>query len=442
MEKLEKEIKYFIRIVEKMKDRGEIPTSILNRIIKDTDKEFGVITVDKFRYFKITQQLEKVLGKNLSIRKDPSAKTRGRQAFVRTYKLISENDEELDLLKSDIVSYFKRSEVLKTGVGGKDEGESKERKRRIKKSFLVKFWNLLSSLKKEEYSFTEIKNICHLGTFNRQVMENWKSTLEKVGVDLNVVIIDSGHEKNVRFLNLKNTMAQTAKAMNRLFPENMVDVTKLLGMRSASKVTPATTTIVKEKENNSDIDIVSDHKTYSLNYIYYAAGGIIKLDESRKVEINSLLKYLREGFGVVTTKKDLLDLIRKAEKYFEILNHGDAIKLLNWKSWEEIKEKFGPQNFKKELIVRLGMTEDEVKTLVQGPEVSLVSKISDNDGIYCIKYDMSISHRRVLIRLYRTFRGNDMILNDKKLEEELKKESIILEARSYKSDIAYNIENL
>lgn len=183
-------------------------------------------------------------------------------------------------------------------------------------------------------------------------------------------------------------------------------------------------------------EIFVENKDFkSGGYLIFALGGILN-NLGKAMSIDGACRILRENFGISTDRKDLEEVVKK-EPDLELVNFGSAIKLKDRESWARLKEYYDPRQFRKTVMARIGMSLSEVREFF--PKSELISKISDNDGIYNIIYSESRSDWKNLVRLFRTFRGTDVILDNevqKRLTLAVMSENILV----CKHDIAYEIE--
>lgn len=426
--KKEEKIQYFTRLVEKMGEKV-IPTKDLYRIIEETDKELGKSVKEcRQRFSIITNKLIQVLGDKLEV-VEGEGKKRGRYS-PKWFSLKTNGEEGINNIKSDIISYFKREEVFAEKRLEKARESKKGRKTKI--TFLKRIWNILVKVKTERLeiiSFQKLKEVGGLAAVNAGILENWKEAMKKSGINLDFRIIKDDCHSKVQFINLNNTIIQMAETMKKAFPKEEIDVKSILGLGKKLH-TPISTEDEKQEKNAYEA------------YIIYAIGGILRTHVTSRVELDIVTSCLRKGFNISTTKTEIVEISRKNKEFFEINNYNQSIRLINENVWPEIKKRFGPQNFKRHFLVRLGMSLEEVKERVPEMEVELISKINEYDGIYKVVYNRTVHHKKELVKLFRSFRQNDKILDDEALVGLLEKEIEIIDGRSYKDDLAYNIENI
>jgi hypothetical protein len=72
-----------------------------------------------------------------------------------------------------------------------------------------------------------------------------------------------------------------------------------------------------------------------------------------------------------------------------------------------------PQNITTTVYARIGVSLETLQKIVNDCfRVSLVSKISEEDGIYRLDVNYSTKSRAAFARLYMSFRGNDTLINE------------------------------
>lgn len=433
MEKEGRKVRYFVKLVESV-GKKVVPTTELYKIIKDTDKEFGYSSNYDGRCTNVTAEFIQVLGDKLEVVVDNGTKAPGR--MIPRWFSIKGSVEEA---KKDVILYFNKKEAERVRKMKSSETKHKG----ATKPFIKRFWKFLIAVKKEGtdiMTFQRMKELSGLSIFNNNTIEAWKASLKTVGIDFEFVVKSGGGNK-VQLIGLNNTIIQTAEVLEKAFPGETFDSKEVLGLGKMKRINPAPTSFTK-------IEVVEREKPKSEKEteeagIMFAVGGVIKSNGGTRVDIDVLVRCLRDAFKINTSKNEVTTVLKKREDLFDIIGFGQSVKLINNDaSWAEIKMKYGPQNFKKDFLVRLGMSLEEIKTRVPEMEVELISKISEFDGIYRIIYDYSAHHKKQLVRLYRTFRQNDKILDDKVLEDLLRREIEVIDGRSYKDDLKYNIENI
>ena len=434
-------IEYFTKVVEKI-GLKVVPVSELYKIFSEVDKEMGIEVKNIHRGPLMTNKLIEVLGeKDLEIVVDEGSKNIGRQV-PRWFSLKVKDEKELNNIKSDIISYFKRRAVLLS------ESKKKPRTRKsggkvvteIRKPFLRSLWNLLLKIRKEKSDTISFQRMRELTgkPFTSQILEYWQksSSLASGGVVIDVKVLGNRKDRKIKFINLNNTIFKMYELMRLNFPDETFTWVDDSG--TVLKKIPTKPVIKKETEQNLERTTNETEEAY----LIYAVGGIIKENGGTRVYTDVLTTRLRTDFGINVVKRDVVEVLKKETKYFDLINYGESVKLRDENSWANIKKIYGPENYFKDFLARLGMSIEDVQKVVPDMKVELISKISENDGIYKITYDRTMHQRKELVRLFRTFRQNDKILNDTDLENDLQREIELIDARSYKDNIAYQIEKL
>lgn len=436
-------IEYFTRVVEKIGQKV-VPTSELYEIFVEVDKEMGIVKKDKSRCSKLTTELMEVLGeKDLEVVVDTKPIGEPGRRIPRWFSLKIKDISELNIIKGDIIGYFEK----KSMESRRKMKLASRKKKGTSKVLLKRIWNFLLKVRKEksdEIPLERLREISGCKVFNSKTLSNWQNAkaLKAEDVKIEVKISGSIRDRKVKFVNLESTIFQMYKLMRLKFPDETF--TWVDGGDTGRKLIP-----IPPKPVESDVRKVDNSsKRTTINgdvneaYVIYAAGGVIKENGGIRVYSDVLATRLREDFGISIVKKELISILKKEEKYFDILGYGDSVKLKDDSCWVEIKDIYGPQNYFRNFLVRLGMSTEEILQVAPDLKVELVSRISDFDGIYKITYNRTMHHRKELVKLFRTFRQNDKILDDTDLENDLQREVDIIDARSHKDNFAYRIENL
>lgn len=174
-------------------------------------------------------------------------------------------------------------------------------------------------------------------------------------------------------------------------------------------------------------------------YIRFAVAGILKSLRSM-VKVNKLTDQLKEYFGIEVDPRLLL-VILKEDHEFTLINGGEMIGLRSDNSWDILKTKYSPKNYTVSILARINMTPEEVRSYFDNAEITVVSAIQKADNIYELVIDRSVHTRRQLLKLVKSFRGTDKIL-DKDMEERVLNYLIEEEDRSYKFYCPLEIEDM
>ena len=151
------------------------------------------------------------------------------------------------------------------------------------------------------------------------------------------------------------------------------------------------------------------------DYITYIIMKLI-LHEKHALDISVISKVLREHFGISMDRLTIIDLVKTVES-LSISQDKQSIAFKDRNEVENAIRNYSPENNKEKIYARISMSLNEVLSYV--PCANLVSKISESDGIYEIEIDRSFTSRARLLKLYRTFRGTDMILGSEDLVDYL-----------------------
>lgn len=174
-------------------------------------------------------------------------------------------------------------------------------------------------------------------------------------------------------------------------------------------------------------------------YIRFAVAGILKSLGSM-VKVNKLADQLKEYFGIEVDPRLLL-VILKEDHEFTLINGGEMTGLRSDNSWDILKTKYSPKNYTVSILARINMTPEEVRSYFDDAEITVISAIQKADNIYELVIDRSVHTRRQLLKLVKSFRGTDKLL-DKNMEERILNYLIEEEDRAYKFYCPLEIENM
>lgn len=199
---------------------------------------------------------------------------------------------------------------------------------------------------------------------------------------------------------------------------------------------------VPVEEMKKEETISPEKEEYRTAYIKFAVGGILRSLDKLK-ETKDLEENLKDYFGLEVDWREII-LVLKTDHEFTLVDGGRLAGLRNKdNSWKTIKAKYSPCNYRERLLMRISMSKNEVEKYFEGTDtiISVVSKISAEDNIYCIDINKSATSKRRLLRLVKSFRQRDKIL-DEEVETRVLNEMIDEEERAYKFYCPLEIENL
>lgn len=447
-EKLKK-VEFYGYILDRL-GKDTVTTSDIYSFINDAKQKFGVTRDDtKFYSAALNEFVSAIGNENIEIVVDDSVKWRGRgssKIFSLRLKKGKET-EDLEAMKAKIRGYFIKESGVKivTPVVEKPEvkmvvEEKKPRKkcefRRPKKNFLEKVIKVLVKAAAPEsddfLTYKTIREITGIDSFVLANLKAWKESLENVDILLDGMAITRFGEAGVYFGNPKGDLFSIAEMMKRLYSID-IKPNKLLGIGESVK---STSPVVKTEGTKELGHIDLTPGDYKKDNIMFSAAGILHY-VGKVIETDVVCKMLNEHFSIMITKSELLELIKK-EPEMVVLSYGSRLNLKDERtSWKVLREKYNPKRYKLDTIARIGASIEVVKEFVPGAE--LLSKITDQDGIYRLVYNRSYRSMLGLQKLYRTFRGSDMIF-DKELVEEIRQQIEIIDGRANKDYIPYVLE--
>ena len=267
-------------------------------------------------------------------------------------------------------------------------------------------------------------------------IDKWRNTLKRGGIFLRATkIVGIDKKPYVDFENIEALVLDTESKMKKW---GMLDSTKDSIVCEAIHIDrdEALKTTSAKKEIRAD---KSNYDTY--HKIFIIGGVIADYGFGRVREFTDLTSILQKEFNESLSKHEIIDLIKNhAEKLFNISSGGCGIQGLSItkENWEEVKETFGPQNFKQSFYCRIGMTVNELKEAFPKLNIESVSKISETDHVFKIEFDKSLISINEAVRLRRTFRGSDIIFDEE--IENLMQDVIRKQDGKFTSGLKYRIE--
>ena len=442
MEKI-KQVEYFTKLVDSI-GTSIVNTKTLHKIISEVDNEFGynIGGSNKCRPSRVTNKLVEILGDSwIEIVKDETAKKVGKgnpRLFSLKLRTGFER-EDMESIRQVFIKYY-TSRITSEKADKTEHKEPKEKSltRRYSKpreNMVKTIYNLLVKVNKSGRTIVPFSEISDMvgRYFSQQVLDNWKNSLLTFGVNLDAKTFtspESGKQKCVRFNLIRNTILLLSNKSKEWYGKDL-GAEKELGLDKKMPIKPLKPDNIKLTSHAEELD-------QNTKYTIYAIGGILKL-HGKAVGYDVVCRDLSENFGIMLTKTDLRKLANEVPEFDGTISFNNAIKLTDLiKSWDSICEKYNPRDIKQTVIARINMSHAEVCKFI--PETEVLSVISDTDAIYRITYDRSIRSFKDLIRLYRTFRGTDKILDNDSLVEKIEREIVILDSVGYSNKMAYQIE--
>lgn len=461
MKNLKRNSGYYETIADKILEERVVTTAQFYDIIRETNEQMKISSATRGVYPATLKKFIDIVGlKWIDVLEDESTIARGR-AIPRLYSFkLRKGFEKEDFaeIKAEIRSHFVTEAVgeeIVPSVKEKPKKEKVERKAHVRKEkynrptrkffdYIVEVLVKASERKDSTLSYTEIKELVGIGSFNITSFDRWRENLMNCEVVLNAMPTRRGGsaEKYIRFDNPRGDLFSVAEKYKEYHGID-IEPEKLLGIKGtkmASKAVIRSTGEVIEKPAVGKRDIPKSNREFGNFYNSYhkfLIGGIIQ-SSGGVVEIDVLCSTLSKRVGLMATKAEVTALL-KSDENFEFIRFGAALKLKDKDSWEKIREENNPKDFMVSSYARIGMTLEEVQSYL--PKSRAVTMISENEGIYELVYDRSVHAEKSLMKLFRTFRGKDMLFEET-LTNRLKENISIEEGSANKNDLAYMIETL
>lgn len=434
---------YFINILDRWnKNAGIITKKDLYGIIDSLDIEFGYQYKKKASHrLSCVKKLEEMLTSRW-FEKIESGKI-GRRGKDYIYSLKLEKGREKESLE-EIKNLFRK--YLSEHIRGKHtvrdikkpepEIKVKETKKVVSQESKLKprlgtlenLWKVLTWMNKNktnEIKRTELGELLGFQNFSESNLKGWENSLKNAGILLDAVYTSPGKGGcSIKIRNVYGTMAAIREVAKRLYNVELeIGTGRVKGFLKGRKFVKPVVQLV-------------DTSGYK-DKLIYAIGGIVMKNNQKAIDINTLCSILNKDFGIVETKNEILEAIKEVEE-LESIQYGQRIGLKEGKfSWDDIKEKYGPQKRKKTVIARLTLPFEEIEKHFE--DTKLLSKISENDAIYSITYEDSVHSIKTWAAMFRKFRGTDIVFDEVltgKVEEEIER----LDRIAYKGNLEYEIE--
>lgn len=378
-------LRFFESLIGRM-ETSEFKTTDLYRWIEETNAEFG-LTTEHTAMPSIVKRLVSLIDGAVEISIDTEYKGRGRKPSIFRVN----RDLALQLLNKDQGNGIKAANpVLEKKL------ESKSGKKRIYKSF----YGILENT----YNTKELV----VRNLSPEFMKDLDDT--KICIMLDRLAMFNLETCQISFRcrnDIRDSMILLDRSYKDLYGAE-------LGACARFKMIPAQQS--KPKETDPDY----------INYIVYRA-----LLHDGKLDIPSVLKLLR-GLGYLLDQRELVGILNKSS--FQMTNHGELVL-----ARDGAPVVYDPKTKVTIIHARIGMTLDEVRKFI--PDSNLVSKITETDGIYSLSVNQSFESMEKLVKLFRTFRGNDMIIGNDDLVSNLKIQVLKQEGLYRRDSILFRLEN-
>lgn len=214
--------------------------------------------------------------------------------------------------------------------------------------------------------------------------------------DVNFRIDTFGRTKYIFAGNVEMALAMVSEEYQKLFKEE-VDNSKYLSKKSGIAKAPEV--------------IVDNSQLIWLKWCLISSIGVIQENTKSIIDIENVCAIARNWRYETISTKRAIELLREIEKQYpgsiEIGTGGRAVRL---KDASRLRSIFDPKNQKESILVRAGLSLEQMKNCFKNNDVKIESKISEFDNIYSIVIDKSYKCERDLISFYHKFRGTDQFL--------------------------------
>lgn len=457
MEKIEKKTtvlnnaKYFTELLTMLRD-GEysvmFDTKRFYSEVNALDKKYGITTSSAaVRRCNVLSNFKKYFGEYLEEVPDDTYKGHGtRSIYSITLKpeLVPNIESRLlkkfkgagfiikkDITESEPVVVSPVSKIMPTSE--KRFGKGK----RLKRSFCQKFMKLLILAHGNDGAVdaVTVKKIMEYspGQSISSAIKSWEEALKRAFIfSLRVSIRKKLSGTELYFLDVKNTM----HILNEKYKEQWGED---LGADKVLKIAP--TTPKKEREIKSPHS-VGTKIPYEIARAVFVLGGLCKHEEEL-ISFDSIYKTMKDKFSIDCPKNETIRLVREFGFDWLELNTttNPGVIAKRDADWTKFNDEFGPKNYSKTVVSRLGMTEEELGRFeFKYIKFEVLSKITESDAIYKIVFDRSEHSMRDLCRLARSFRGVDQIFDDE-LVENINSLNRLIDSSSFSGNPMYEIES-
>lgn len=399
-EKIQRGREYKSELVANIKAAGTIEQPDFKRLVETLDKKYSV-KEDK------TKNIHNIILYELK-----------KKGIVETVKV--NNTTLISLKDNNSINKEEAKEIVKSVVPQNSERERVvSKKLPFNKESISLEERVLNVIRdpRTEFTYSELTQVMKLGFYisTQYLIGVNKSCVKKYGKPFGDI-----------------------DAVKRVFTKNpeLSIIDEIKKIRDTVDEPMEVKTIGEESDKVVNDEGIVDFETA---YIRFAVAGILKSLGSM-VKVNKLTDQLKEYFGIEVDPRLLL-VILKEDHEFTLINGGEMIGLRSDNSWDILKTKYSPKNYTVSILARINMTPEEVRSYFDNAEITVVSAIQKADNIYELVIDRSVHTRRQLLKLVKSFRGTDKIL-DKDMEERVLNYLIEEEDRSYKFYCPLEIEDM
>lgn len=416
-EKIRRNNEYYNSLVETIVEtcgKSNIKTSDLYVAVEIVDEKFGLKHAAQDNS-KVIKRMKECLGDKIIAIPDKEAHVQGRA-------------------KPELIS-FKEGVELKIQEPIKEKS-AKSKAKTPNKEMIKNIFTFYSILMKEgKGGYVPLTTISEkLGiTINKQVIENWSNSLKRylpTGITYELMPMPKGKAKSVKVLNVKAEIFLLATRYKMWFGEEL-ETKEIIGNFKLVKLPP--------RKALNTTDIVSNTKlTEDEEYLVYYIGGLCHKYRG-PIEKATIGKYITETLYFDLSSVDFMRIIKKVPEFYIVRTDQERVGL-NDDGWEKIQTQYNPEHQERKIYVRVGLAQEKVAEYMGADNVKLSSPITNSDNIYELKINRTRHSLHNLLRLYKTFRGTDMIFGEEDLKGELDREIINSEVAYRKADSLYQIE--
>lgn len=447
-----------------MKNRNEFFKKVIELMgsnIRTTKEMYGIILDAKTQLgiqnkepeSKILNELCEVLGPCIEEIEDTETASRGR-CKPKLFTLKGENEEIRNRIENYHESGLKpipsivleRTACMMATLGTRTK--RKYERRFPGKALIDKVDFMLSTASNRQghnyVSFRELYTKFN-SDLSSSTINDWFKTLERFGVSFNYTIeelkLNGRPNKVIMFRNLEYDMNNFKTAKNKWLGLSNDSPEKTLKPAAATAVVrPAA--IVETPQVKTTVSTVSSRNPMTMSSmtddIIFIIAGLV-CSASKAIDFEDICATLRKDFRIKVDRTELIKIIRQEPEFSTVM--GKALGFKDGSnSWERIVRKYNPCNEVLNVYARISITLDQLQSYF--PEAEVCSKISEEDAIYKIVMDKSQHSYSKLIRLYRTFRGTDMIIGNEELVCDMETQIKIADGLWNGNNKRYQIERL
>lgn len=421
-EKIRRNIDYYNFLVDTIVEtcgKNRVKTRDLYVAVEIADEKFGLKHTAQDNS-KVIKRLKNYLGDKIIVTPDTEVKAHGKE-------------------KPELLT-FKEGVELKiqepTKIIKKKPAKSKARKTPSKGMMknIFTFYSILMKDGKGGYvPFTTLSEKLGI-TINKQVIDNWSKSLKRylsTGITYELMPMPKGRAMSVKVLNVKTEIFLLATRYKMWFGEEL-ETKEIIGDFKPVKLAP-------RKALETSTDKAGNTKlTKDEEYLIYHIGGLCHKYRG-PIEKATVRKHITETLRFDLGDMDFMGIIKKVPEFSIIRTDQERVSL-NDEGWEKVQAQYDPKHQERKIYVRVGLAQEKVAEYMGADNVKLSSPISDSDNIYELKINRTRHSLHNLLRLYKTFRGTDMIFGEDDLKGELDREAINSEVAYKKSDTLYQIE--